>query len=132
VFRLPTCQRSDASGDGTPEGIMTTPFLTVIGAILYFGWLWHDRSAAHYKRGSLGRPVIRSNRTGEFHELQLRPVQRVTAGPFNFKNVSAPIAHALNQPDQGRCASTTFGPAVKSGCIAGTVDRDDMSNRRES
>jgi hypothetical protein len=28
---------------------MTTPLLSAIAAIVYFGWLWHDRTAASLK-----------------------------------------------------------------------------------
>jgi hypothetical protein len=32
---------------------MTAPFLTVFVSILYFGWLWHDRSATDCKQSGL-------------------------------------------------------------------------------
>jgi len=42
---------------------MSIPILTLITVILYFGCLWHDRSArARSEDGSLDRPLKGSNR----------------------------------------------------------------------
>jgi len=47
----------------TCEGIMAIPLLTLITAILFFGCLWHDRSAADRSQdGSSDRPGKDANR----------------------------------------------------------------------
>jgi len=42
---------------------MTTPFISLTAAILYFGWLWHDRSAVEPSRRQLGKPADQGNQS---------------------------------------------------------------------
>jgi len=53
---------------------MTTPILTETVAILYFGWLWHGRSAADRSER------VSSNPTDEINPLQLAPVEPSNKG----------------------------------------------------
>ena len=73
---------------------MTTPYISITVSILYFAWLWHDRSARdRFQRRSSSQPPKKSTRTSESRALDLAPVSRVTSKPFNLENVAAPVAH---------------------------------------
>ncbi|EEF63013.1 hypothetical protein [Pedosphaera parvula] len=68
--------------------------------------------------------VIADWRAGEIHALQLPPATSVTAKPFNLKNVSTPIAHALrSQPDKLRFEDMAFRPGMELAYITVSVDR---------
>jgi len=75
---------------------MTTPFLSIIGAALYFGWLWHNRTASsRAEAGSLDLTNQEPKRIDEMPRLRLAPVAGVTAKPFSRRPVS--IAHGTAQ-----------------------------------
>lgn len=58
--------------------------------------------------------VIPDWRASELHALRLPPAARATSKPFNLKNVSAPIAHALRTPpDQLRFEDMAFRPGAE-------------------
>jgi hypothetical protein len=77
---------------------MTAPFLSVSAALLYFGWLWHDRKAADRSEdGSRNGPLQDTNRTGETHALQPAPFETVTATPSNLKQVFPAVAEGAAQ-----------------------------------
>ncbi len=64
---------------------MTLPFLSISVAMLYFGWLWHDRKAtdrAETNSISLGSKPLK--RTKRCNLRRLRVSRRRT---FNLENV---------------------------------------------
>ena len=64
---------------------MTIPFFSLIAATLYFGWLWHDRSATDRSEdGSLDRPVKKSNRSLEIHRPHLAPTGNWLTSPLQL------------------------------------------------
>jgi hypothetical protein len=80
-------------GDGPCQKLMTIPFFSFGVAILYFGWLWHDRSATDRSQGGLlSRSPKDSNRTGETHAAQTAPVESVIQKPFSLGSVYTPTA----------------------------------------
>jgi hypothetical protein len=75
---------------------MTILLFSLGVAILYFGWLWHDRSARdRLEDGLLGQSAKDSNRTGETHTTQPAPVESVVQKPFSLKTVCTPPASAV-------------------------------------
>jgi hypothetical protein len=68
--------------------------------------------------------IIADWRAGEIHALQLPPSASVKAKPFNLKNVSAPIAKALDtKPDKLRFEDMAFRPGAELAYITVSVDR---------
>ena len=68
--------------------------------------------------------IIADWRAGEIHALQLPPSASVAAKPFNLKNVSAPIAKALDtKPDKLRFEDMAFRPGAELAYITVSVDR---------
>ena len=77
---------------------MTAPFFSIGIAILYFGWLWHERSAADLSKGrALDQPVKKSKRAKWSHAVQLAPVEHVTAKPFNLRDAATPLQQRAAQ-----------------------------------
>jgi hypothetical protein len=75
---------------------MTTPFLCVGVAILYFGWLWHDRRAADlFEAGLLSRSAKDSSRTVETHATQHVAIECVIQKPRSLRTVYTPPASAV-------------------------------------
>ena len=77
---------------------MTTPFISVTAAILYFGWLWHNRSAVDRRENSLERPP--TNETKRTREpLLVRPaaVQIPKPKPINLKNGDTVLQEEIAQ-----------------------------------
>jgi len=61
---------------------------------------------------------------GEIHALQLRPATTTAAGPFNLKNISSPVSHALHtQPDALRFEDMAFRPDTDLAYITLSVQR---------
>jgi hypothetical protein len=74
---------------------MTTPFRCVGVAILYFGWLWHDRRAADRSEdGLLSRSAKDSSRTVETHATQPAAIETVMQKPHSLRTVYTPPASA--------------------------------------
>ena len=77
---------------------MTTPLLSVIGAALYFGCLWHNRTASgRAEAGSLDLTSKEPKRIDEIPRLQLVPVAGVTAKALSRGTVCTSIAHGAAQ-----------------------------------
>ena len=75
---------------------MTAPILSIIGAALYFGWLWHNRTASsRAEAGSLDLTNQEPKRIDEMPRLRLAPTASVTAKLFSRGPVS--IAHGTAQ-----------------------------------
>ena len=75
---------------------MTTPFLSVIGAALYFGWLWHNPTASNRTEAdSLDPTNTELKRIEEIPRLRLAPVAGATAKPLSCGTVL--IAHGTAQ-----------------------------------
>ena len=77
---------------------MTTPFINLTAAILYFGWLWHDRSAVERREGSLeNQPTKETNRTRKPHIAQPVPLRTRPTEPFNLKSRGTVIREGIAQ-----------------------------------
>ena len=74
---------------------MTLPFLSVSIAVLYFGWLWHDRKATDrtetHSTNRASKPLTRPKR----YILRRLKVARRTS--LTMKTVAAPIAPGVTQ-----------------------------------
>ena len=77
---------------------MKTPLFSVIGAALYFDWLWHNRTASGRSvAGSLDLTSKEPKRIDETPRLQLGPVAGVAAKPLSRGTVSTSLAHGTAQ-----------------------------------
>jgi hypothetical protein len=74
---------------------MTTPFLSVGVAILYFAWQWHDRRATDRSDDGLSSQSAKgSSQTGKTHAVQLARIERVIQKPVSLRTVYTPPASA--------------------------------------
>ena len=80
------------------EVTMTTPFISVTAAILYFGWLWHNRSAVDRRKENLERaPTKKTSRTRE--PFLARRAAAQTPGPkfINLKSRATVFGEGIAQ-----------------------------------
>ena len=77
---------------------MTTPFISVTAAILYFGWLWHNRSAVDRREGSLERATTKeTNRTREPFLARRAAVQTPRPKFINPKSRATVLGEGIAQ-----------------------------------
>ena len=78
---------------------MTAPFVSVAAAILYFGWLWHDRSAVDGRREdrSKSQPKKEKNRNPELLLARPAAVQTPRPRPLNLKNRDTTLREEIAQ-----------------------------------
>jgi len=73
---------------------MQMPLLLEFVAIVFFGCLWHDRSALDLGRdGSPKRRVKETSQTAKTDGVRLAQVKSVRPRSSKFENVPTPVAH---------------------------------------
>ena len=77
---------------------MTSPFISVTAAILYFGWLWHDRSAVDRREDSLELASTKeTNRTREPFLARRAAVQTLRPKVINLKRRATVLEEGIAQ-----------------------------------
>ncbi|MDR3457528.1 MAG: hypothetical protein P4N60_08785 [Verrucomicrobiae bacterium] len=74
--------------------------------------------------------IIADWRAGEIHALQLPPAANAATRPFNLKNISTPIAHALHtRPEKIHFEDMAFRPGAELAYLTISVDQGDKAPR---